>query len=149
MAGRLDGAHHEGMLVMTPPMTHAPVDIDRPPEGGRDPAHVAYDHAAALLASAQALEVASRAPGAVSAIAPMLACLEASLDALARSLEPLRSHALQRLSDPVLPGEDLRPHRAEIAADLARLAAALEHGAALSVQARRSIAPVSSELNAI
>ncbi len=134
---------------MTTPMTPVPVDLDRAPEGGRDPAHVAYDHAAVMLASAQALEAASRAPGAVPAIAPTLACLEASLEALALSLDSLRTNALERLSDPVLPGEDMRAYRADIAADLARLARALDQGAILCVQARRSIAPVSRELSVI
>src|SRR4029079_5525748 len=72
------------------------VDLDRAPQGGRDPAHVAYDHAAALLTSARALEVAPRDPGAVPALAPTLACLDVSLDALAAAVERLPTHALER-----------------------------------------------------
>jgi hypothetical protein len=149
MAAACSDGHDGRMPVMTPPLSRVPVDLDRAPEGGRDPAHAAYDHAAAMLASAQALEAAAHAPGAVPAIAPMLACLEASLEALALSLDSLRSNALERLSDPILPGEDLRAYRADIAADFGRLAAALDHGAGLCAQARRSLAPVSRELSAI
>ena len=37
--------------------------------GGRDPAHELYEHAAGLLTTAQALEAATHAPGAVAAVA--------------------------------------------------------------------------------
>jgi hypothetical protein len=70
-----------------------------------------YDHAAALLTSARALEVASRDPGAVPALAPTLACLDVSLDALAAAVERLRTHALERLADPMLPADDMRAAR--------------------------------------
>jgi len=40
---------------------------------GRDPAHALYAHAAGLLASAQSLEAATQAQGAVAAMAPTLA----------------------------------------------------------------------------
>jgi hypothetical protein len=52
-------------------------------EAGPEPAHALYGHAAGLLASAGALEAAAHAPGAAAAVGPTLACLEASLDALA------------------------------------------------------------------
>jgi GTP cyclohydrolase IA len=93
----------DGMPVMTPCVLRAPRDPNRQPEAGRGAAHVAYDHAAALLASAQALEAAARASGAIPALAPTLACIEASLEALALTAERLRGHTLERLSDPVLP----------------------------------------------
>jgi hypothetical protein len=139
----------DGMPVMTPSVLRAPRDPDRQPEAGRDAAHVAYDHAAALLASAQALEAAARAPGAVPALAPTLACIEASLEALALTAERLRGHTLERLSDPILPAGDLRARRADVATDLARLASMLEQGSAACMHARRSIAPVVNELTAI
>jgi hypothetical protein len=110
---------------------------------------VAYDHAAALLTSARALEVATRDPGAVPALAPTLACLDVSLDALAAAVERLRTHALERLADPILPAEDMRARRAEIAADLARLAGLLAQGAETTTQAQRSLAPVADELTVI
>src|SRR4029079_6359199 len=79
------------MSAMTLHKTPA-VDLDRAPHGGRDPAHVAHDHAAALPTSARALARATRDPGAVPALAPTLACLDVSLDALAAAVERLRTH---------------------------------------------------------
>ena len=73
------------LSVMTA-MTHAPMV--------RDPARDLYDHAAGLLASARALEAAARAPGASAALGPTLACVEASLEALAQDAEHLSEHAL-------------------------------------------------------
>jgi hypothetical protein len=142
------GGHDEAMSVMT--LHENPVvDLDRAPHSGRDPAHVAYDHAAALLTSARALEAATRDPGAVPALAPTLACLDVSLDALATAVERLRTHALERLTDPILPAEDMRARRAEIAADLARLAGLLAQGAETTALAQRSLAPVADELTVI
>jgi len=140
---------HDGrMTVMT--LNEMPVvELDRAPHGGRDPAHVAYDHAAALLTSARALEAATRDPGAVPAVGPTLACLDVSLDALAEAVERLRAHALERLADPILPVEGMRARRAEIAADLARLAGLLEQGSQTATQAQRSLAPVADELTVI
>jgi hypothetical protein len=71
-----------------------------PPDDALDPAHEAYGHAAALLASAQALEASTRADGSAPATAPALACLETSLEALSLTVESLRSHPLERLGDP-------------------------------------------------
>ncbi len=88
MAESRAGVQDECMTAMT--LHEAPVvDLDRAPTGGRDPAHVAYDHAAALLTSARALEAATRDPGAVPALAPTLACLDVSLDELAADLARL------------------------------------------------------------
>jgi hypothetical protein len=125
------------------------IDLYRAPHGGRDPAHVAYDHAAAMLASARALEAATRDPGAVPALAPTLACLDASLDALSATVERLRTHALERLADPILPAEGMRARRAEIAGDLARLAGLLGQGAQATTRAQRSLAPVADELTVV
>jgi len=108
-----------------------------------------YTHAAGLLASAQALEAATRAQGVVAAMAPTLACLETSLDALASAIGRLRGHALERLSEPVLPSEDLRPHRAEIALQLGRLAGVLDQGSFACGRALTATEPVLDELRAI
>ena len=117
--------------------------------GGRDPAHELYEHAAGLLATAQALEAATHAPGAVAAVSPTLACLETSLAALAGAAERLRHQALERLTDPVLATEDLRPRRADVALQLERLAGVLEQGSRACANARDSIEPVLTELTAI
>jgi len=117
--------------------------------GGRDPAHALYEHAAGLLATAQALEAATRASGAVAAVAPTLACLESSLAALASAAERLRSHALERFSDPEVAFDDLRPRRADVALQLERLAGVLEQSSLVSRQAQESIEPVLDELTAI
>ena len=121
---------------------------DRPGDDGLDPAHSAYGHAAALLASAQALEAATHRSGSLPAMRATLACLETSLDALSLAVARLRAHALERLADPVLPGDAARPRRARVAADLAQLAGTLEQAAGACAQARRSIAPVAGELAA-
>jgi hypothetical protein len=83
-------------------------------------------------------------------VAPTLTCLQTSLTALAGAVERLRGHALGRLTDPVLDDtEDLRPLRAEIAAQLERLAGVLEQGAVVCTRTRNSIEPALTELTAI
>jgi hypothetical protein len=137
------------MTAMTEP---ALIEIDpaqHETTGGRDPAHALYEHAAGLLASAQALQVAAQASGAVAATAPTLACVDASLSALTGAIDGLRGRALERLSDPVLPGDDLRPQRAEIALQLERLAGILGQGALAAQSALDAIEPVNDELRAI
>ena len=116
---------------------------------GRDPAHTVYRHAAGMLAHAQSLEAAMQAPGAVSATAPTLACVETSLAALASAVARLRSQVLERLSEPVLSNEDLRSERAEIAVALGRLAGVLDQGSFACGGARAAIEPVLDELRAI
>jgi hypothetical protein len=133
-------------LIESSTLTHS---AQREPTGGRDPAHALYEHAAGLLASAQSLQASAQAPGAVAATAPTLACVQASLSALSGTIEELRGHVLARLSDPVLPGDDLRPQRAEVALTLERLAGVLEQGMVVSERARDSIEPVQDELRAI
>jgi hypothetical protein len=117
--------------------------------GGRDPAHELYEHAAGLLTTAQALEAATREPGAVVAVSATLACWEASLAALAGATERLRRHALERLTDPVLPNENLRADRADVAMQLERLAGVLEQSSLACARARDSLEPVLVELTAI
>ena len=107
------------MTPLTEFMAPAPRTDDVPSRsatGGRDPAHELYEHAAGLLTTAQALEAATREPGAVAAVGPTLACWEASLVALASATERLRRHALERLTEPVLATENLRARRADAGA---------------------------------
>lgn len=132
----------EGALTPTP-------SDERSVGSGRDPAQTLYEQAAGLLATAQALEAATQAPGAVAAAAPTLACVETSLAALAVAVGRLRGLTLERLSDPVLPNGDLRPQRAEIAAELERLAGVLDQGSFASGRALDAIMPVHDELRAI
>jgi hypothetical protein len=120
-----------------------------PTTGGRDPAHAAYEHASYLLASAQLLEAATHEPAAVSATAPTLACVEASLAALASAVGRLRGHMLERLLDPVLQSQDLRPERAEIALQLERLAGVLDQASFASQRARTALEPVEDELRVV
>jgi hypothetical protein len=155
MAARRAGHQPEDMPVVTPELTRPRVGPVR--EDAADPAHAAYGHAATMLASAQALEAATHPSGAVPATPATLACLETSLDALSLAVARLRAHALERLADPVLPGDDARPRRARVgddarprrarvAADLAQLAGTLEQAASACAHARHSLAPVAGEL---
>jgi hypothetical protein len=116
---------------------------------GRDPAHELYEHAAGLLATAQALEAATHAPGAIAAVAPTLTCVQNSLEALADAVDRLRGHALERLTDPVLDGQDLRPLRADIALRFERLAGILEQGSVVAGRTRDAMEPALIELTAI
>jgi hypothetical protein len=133
-------------MLSTPPTND---ERSRNATGGRDPAHELYEHAAELLTTAHALEAATHEPGAVVAVSPTLACLEASLVALAGATERLRRHTLERLTEPVLATENLRAHRSEVALHLERLAGVLEQGSLACTQARDSIEPVVTELTAI
>jgi hypothetical protein len=121
----------------------------REPAGGRDPARTLYQHAAGLLAAAQSLEAATLASGAEAATPPTLACVETTLAALAAAVGRLRGHTVARLSEPVFPGEDPRPQRAEIALQLERLAGMLDQSSFACGHARAAIDPVSDELRAI
>jgi hypothetical protein len=144
MARRRAGIQAEDMPVITPAATRDRVDPVR--EDAADPAHAAYGHAAAILASAQALEAATRPAGSVPATPATLACLETSLDALAMAIARLRGHALERLADPVLPADPARRRRARVATDLAQLAGTLEQAASACARAGRSIAAAAGEL---
>lgn len=111
-----------------------------------DPAHELYAHAAGVLASAQAVDAGSHAPGAVAAIAPTLACLETSLSALAGATERLREHALTRLGAPRFEEDERRRRRAELSASLERLAGVLEQASIAAEQALAMAEPVLDEL---
>jgi hypothetical protein len=140
------------MMAMTQPASSDLITsgATRPERAsGRHPAHALYEHAAGLLASAQSLEAAAQAPDAVPATAATLACVEASLDALASAIEQLRGHVLDRLSNSLLPGDDLRPPRTDVGLQLGRLCGVLEQGSRTCERARESMDPVSDELRAI
>ena len=135
-------------MELTAPMPRAG-DARSPSAGGRDPAHELYDHAAGLLATAQALEAATHPPDAVAAIAPTLACVETSLVALNGAVERLRRRTLQRLAAPVLTTEDLRPLRADVSLHLERLARMLEQCSLECATAREALEPAVVELTAV
>ncbi len=134
---------------ITAPETEPRDRLDGDSAVADDPAHSLYAEAAGLMATAHALEAATHASGSVAAAAPTLACVEASLTALAGAAERLRSHTLRRLSEPVFAIDDLRPQRADIALQLERLAGVLEQASHASAQARSSLQPVLDELTAI
>ena len=136
------------MLELTTPLPHAG-GTENSFAGGRDPAHELYDHAAGLLATAQALEAATHPPDAVTAIAPTLACLETSLVALDGAMERLRRRALQRLSEPVLTTDDLRPVRADVSLRMERLAGMLRQCSLECAAARDALEPATAELAAV
>jgi hypothetical protein len=71
------------------------------------------------------------------------------LAALADATERLRAQALERLTEPVLPNEDLRAQRAEVALQLERLAGVLEQASQISTSARGAIEPVLAELTVL
>jgi hypothetical protein len=134
------------MLLSLNPAAADPAQPDHTLDDGLDAAHEAYGHAAALLASAQALEASARAAGSAPATAPALACIETALEALSLTVESLRSHALERLGDPWAASAAHRARRARVAADLSRLAGTLEQAAAAGAPARGAIAPIADEL---
>jgi hypothetical protein len=102
-------------------------------EGG-DAGRALFGHAAELLAAAKAVEATARAPGTAPAVGPTLACIEASLGALAQASERLREHALQST-----PGSSddrrLLRLRSENSRRLHRLSAALEEARAAAYAA--------------
>jgi hypothetical protein len=73
-------------------------------DGRRDPVNELYDCAGQLLQAARELNVAADRPGSAPALAATLGCMEAALEALARSIdnargriqEQLERHGLQR-----------------------------------------------------
>jgi hypothetical protein len=145
MAGAAGGVSIGCMTALTQAERPAAMHSER----GRDPAHTFYEHAAGLLASAQSLEAAAQEPEALTATPATLACMETTLAALASTAGRLRRHLLERLSDPVLCDEDLRPQRAEIAQRLERLAGVLDQGSFACGHVRASIEPVEDELRAV
>ncbi|WP_147447803.1 hypothetical protein [Solirubrobacter pauli] len=111
-----------------------------------DPAHALYHHAAGVLASAQAVDAASHAAGAVAAVAPTLACLDTGLAALAAATERLRAQALTRLAEPLFEADERRRERAELSASFERLAGVLAQASIAAEQALAATDPVLDEL---
>jgi small-conductance mechanosensitive channel len=134
------------MTALTIPTEAAARRPDPGEAGGRDPAHELYEHAAGVLASAQALEAATHADGAVAAVSPTLTCLETALAALAEATERRRAPARERLTDPGLLNEGLRVQRTDLAAQLDRLAGILGQASETSASARAAVEPLLSEL---
>jgi hypothetical protein len=116
---------------------------------GRDPAHALYEEAAGLLSAARALEAASRVPGALAALGPTLACVEASLDALGEAATQLGDRAVRRLSWPPLTDHDMRTDRTEAVQRFGRLVVALEDGRDACTRTRASFGPIMAELTAL
>jgi hypothetical protein len=116
-------------------------------EAARQPRTAVFEHAAVLLASAQALEAAAGEPGAETALGPMLACLDLSLDALAHAVEQLRRNALE----PVTRSETDREIRfavTEAAQQFGALVAVLADCRDACILAGSSVAPIQGELTA-
>jgi hypothetical protein len=80
------------------PAGSALAEAPEPPRP-RDPAHVLFDHACDLLAAAQGMRASAGADGVGPALAATLGCLEATLDALAASVEEMGAEAVRRLED--------------------------------------------------
>jgi hypothetical protein len=104
----------------------------------RQPAHELYDHAARLLATARALEAAARSAPAGRALGPTLACVEASLEALAHAAEQLSGHALDKRE--VGRRDELSSHEAK--QRFAQLVAALTDAQVACAASRMSASPV-------
>jgi hypothetical protein len=105
------------------------------------------EHAAVLLASAQALQAAAGEPGAEAAVGPMLACLDMSFNALAHAVEQLRSDAFEPLARSATDRE-LRSASAEAVQRFGALVAVLADCRDACVLARSSVTPVQGESTA-
>lgn len=113
----------------------------------RDPGTAVFEHAAVLLASAQALEAATRAPGAETALGPLLACLDLAFDALAQAVEHVRGDSIEPVARSVTDRE-IRSASAEAVQRFGALVALLADCRDACVLARSSVAPIQGELTA-
>jgi hypothetical protein len=108
----------------------------------RDPVNELYDCAGQLLQAARELNVAAARPGSAPAMAATLGCLEASLEALAQSMENARAPIHGRLK------RDHREHspvgRAALA-DLEVLRRALAQACRAARSARRAVGRLGGE----
>ena len=105
----------------------------------RDPVNELYDCAGQLLQAARELDVAAGRPGTAPALAAMLGCLEASIDALARSIDSTR--ALVR--EPLAPNHLGRSKVAQRAvAKLEVLQQELGQASRAARAARRAVGPL-------
>jgi hypothetical protein len=116
-------------------------------ETTRQPGTAVFEHAAVLLASAQALEAAAGEPGAETALGPMLACLDLSLDALTHAVEQLRSNALEPVARSE-PDREIRFAVTEAAQQFGALVAVLADCRDACILARSSVAPIQGDLTA-
>ena len=114
-------------------------------ETARQPGTAVFEHAAVLLASAQALEAAAGEPDAETALGPMLACLDLSLDALAQAVEHLRGNALEPVARSATDLE-IRFAITKAAQQFGALVAVLADGRDACVLARSSVVPIQGEL---
>jgi hypothetical protein len=111
----------------------------------RQPGTAVFEHAAVLLASAQALEAAAGEPGAEAALGPMLACLELSFDALAHVIEQLRGDALEPVARSATDRE-VRVASADAVQRFGALVAVLADCRDACVLARSSVVPIQGEV---
>jgi hypothetical protein len=123
---------------------HSDAGAGGPPAAGRDPAEALYEHAAGLLASAGALRAAAHEPGTAAALGPTLACVEASLDALASVAEQLRNHAVERRSGTGAVRHATGLAGSEVEERFRDLIDALESSRAACAYARVAVGPVQS-----
>ena len=114
-------------------------------EDAPDPAHALDGHAAGLLASARALQAAAHAPGAAAALGPTLACLEASLDALAAVAKLLGDQAVEPTPESAAVGTELGLARAEVEQRFRHLIGALEGSRVACAHARVAVARPAAE----
>jgi hypothetical protein len=123
---------------------HSETTSGNPPAAELDPTHALYEQAAGLLASAGLLRAAAHAPGTAAAVGPTLACLEASLDALAGVADRLCDEALQppREIGAVAPA----PGRvgSEVEQRFRQVITALEHARDACAYARVAVGPLQS-----
>jgi hypothetical protein len=123
---------------------HSVAGAGDPPAAGREPAQAPYAHAAGLLASAGALRAAAHEPGTAAALGPTLACVEASLDALADVAEQLRNHAVERRSGTGAVRHATGFAGSEVDERFRKLIDALESSRAACAHARVAVGPVQS-----
>jgi hypothetical protein len=114
------------------------------PAGGRDQAPALYEHAAGLLASAGALRAAAHEPGPAAALGPALACVEASLDALADVAQQLRNQAVEPRFETSAARRATRPAGSEVEERFHALIDALEGSRAACAYARVAVGPIQS-----
>jgi hypothetical protein len=143
MMAAMTAKHRRPMLVtpFRPDMSAADL-----PATARDPAHVLYEQAAGLLASSVALRAAVYAPGTAAALGATLACLEASLDALADVADRLRNQAIRPDSERDPLRAEARRVGSEVEQRFRHLILALEdsRGACACAYARVAVGPVQS-----
>ena len=138
------------MTAMTRgPMLVAPFRFDASAgnpvrEAEPDPAHALYGHAAGLLASAGSLQAAAHAPGAAAALGPTLACLEASLDALAAVARLLGDQAVEPTSETAAVRAEPGLPSSEVEQRFRHLIDALEGSRVACAYARIAVGPVQS-----